>query len=102
VIKGEGGEFERNPDARTLVVGIQNGVGYELEWPMLNPARSDAEESFDLSHFIAVWKGETEHAYGTQAVISTMALALYSLQKASSIEQAMTLAQTLWEQRQTP
>jgi anthranilate phosphoribosyltransferase len=24
VIKGEGGEFERNPDAKTLICGIKN------------------------------------------------------------------------------
>lgn len=99
VIKGEGGEFERNPDARTLVVGIQNGAGYELEWPMLNPSRSDPEESFDLAHFIAVWKGETSHDYGYQAVIGTLALALYSLQKASDIDSALQLARDLWESR---
>lgn len=99
VIKGEGGEFERNPDARTLVVGIQNSTGYELEWPMLNPARSDAEEAFDLDHFIAVWQGTAEHAYGYQAITGTLALALYSLQKADSIEDALNLAQQLWQQR---
>ncbi len=25
VIKGEGGEFERNPDAKTLICGIKDG-----------------------------------------------------------------------------
>ncbi|MBK6757398.1 MAG: hypothetical protein IPG70_07130 [Moraxellaceae bacterium] len=32
VIKGEGGEFERNPDGRCLVKGIQDGELYDLEW----------------------------------------------------------------------
>ena len=100
VIKGEGGEFERNPDARTLVVGIQNGTGYELEWPMLNPERSDPEQAFDLDHFIAVWQGKAEHAYGYQAITGTLALALYSLQKADSMDSALVLAQQLWQQRQ--
>lgn len=99
VIKGEGGEFERNPDARTLVVGIQNGEGFELEWPMLNPSRSDPEESFDLQHFIAVWKGEASHEYGYQAVIGTLALALYSLQKAGDMDSALQQANDLWESR---
>lgn len=99
VIKGEGGEFERNPDARTLVVGIQNGEGYELEWPMLNPSRSDPEEAFDLQHFTAVWKGEASHDYGYQAVIGTLALALYSLQKASDMDAALQQAKVLWESR---
>lgn len=99
VIKGEGGEFERNPDARTLVLGIKNGEGYELEWPMLNESRSDAETEFDLEHFLAVWHGETEHEYGYQAVIGTLALALYTLQKADSMDGAMNLAKEMWEAR---
>ena len=77
VIKGEGGEFERNPDARTLLVGIQNGTGYEVEWPMLNEARSDIEDTFDLEHYLAVWRGEVQHEYGEQAVVGTLALALH-------------------------
>lgn len=99
VIKGEGGEFERNPDARTLVVGIQHGQGYELEWPMINPTRSNPEESFNLSHFIAVWRSEVEHEYGTQAIIGTLAIALFTLQKADSIQSATTLAEQLWHSR---
>ncbi|XID75828.1 glycosyl transferase family protein [Alkanindiges sp. WGS2144] len=99
VIKGEGGEFERNPDARTLMLGIQDGQSYELEWPMINTSRSEAEESFDLNYFIAVWRGETSHDYGQKAVTGTLALALYSLQKADSIDTAMQLAAQMWQQR---
>lgn len=99
VIKGEGGEFERNPDARTLVVGIQNGEGYELEWPMLNTSRSDAETEFDLPHYLSVWRGETEHEYGYKAVTGTLALALYTLQKANDMDSAMQLAKEMWETR---
>ncbi|MEY4516963.1 MAG: hypothetical protein RL180_1309 [Pseudomonadota bacterium] len=99
VIKGEGGEFERNPDARTLLVGIQNGTGYEVEWPMLNEARSDIEPEFDLEHYLAVWRGEVQHEYGEQAVVGTLALALIALQKASDMDNAMQMAQTMWHAR---
>ena len=99
VIKGEGGEFERNPDARTLVCGIKNGDTYELEWPMLNPTRSDPEESFDLDYFIQVWQGIAQHDYGTKAVIGTMAVALFTLQKADSMNDAMETAQQMWINR---
>ncbi|WP_410211105.1 glycosyl transferase family protein [Aquirhabdus sp.] len=99
VIKGEGGEFERNPDARTLVLGIKDAISYETEWDMLNEARSDVEESFDLDHFIAVWKGKEQHAYGEKAVVGTLALALVALQKAQTMEDAMHLAQSMWDSR---
>jgi len=99
VIKGEGGEFERNPDARTLVLGIRDGEAYECEWDMLNEARSDVEESFDLDHFLAVWQGKTSHAYGEKAVIGTLALALTTLNKASNMDEAMQQAEKLWADR---
>lgn len=74
VIKGEGGEFERNPDARTLMLSLREGVEYEVEWPILSETRSAAEEAFDLSEWLAVWRGEKSHHYGTQAIIGTLAI----------------------------
>lgn len=99
VIKGEGGEFERNPDARTLVLGIKDGVSYETEWDMLNESRSDVEESFDLNEFVAVWQGKAQHEYGEKAVIGTLALTLVALKKAESMDDAMVQAQKMWDGR---
>ncbi|MEC7120489.1 MAG: glycosyl transferase family protein [Pseudomonadota bacterium] len=99
VIKGEGGEFERNPDARTLVVGIKDGVGYEVEWPMLSECRSDVEEAFDLKDYLAVWHGQQQHDYAEKAVTGTLALALVALQKADTPDTAMQIAQQMWTGR---
>lgn len=99
VIKGEGGEFERNPDARTLVLGIKDGVGYETEWDMLNESRSDVEETFDLNEFVSVWQGKTKHGYGEKAVVGTLALTLVALKKAESMDDAMLMAQQMWDER---
>ena len=99
VIKGEGGEFERNPDAKTLICGIKNGELYELELPKLTPDRSLAEEQFDLELFKNVWEGKTTHDYGTVAIIETLAIALLSLQAAEDYLSAQQLAQELWQTR---
>ena len=99
VIKGEGGEFERNPDARTLVLGIRDGVSYETEWDMLNESRSNVEESFDLNTLVAVWQGKAQHAYGEKAVVGTLALTLVALKKSNSMDQAMLQAQAMWDER---
>jgi anthranilate phosphoribosyltransferase len=101
VIKGEGGEFERNPDGRCLVKGIKNHELYDLEWPMLFEERHLAEDSFELQHFLAVWHGHASHHYGEAAVIGTIALALIGLQKAATPETALELAHTWWAKRQT-
>jgi len=99
VIKGEGGEFERNPDARTLICGIKAGVLYEHELPKLTELRSPAEEQLDLSIFKAVWEGQQSHEYGEIAVIETLSIALYTMNLAADFEQAKQLATQLWNQR---
>jgi anthranilate phosphoribosyltransferase len=99
VIKGEGGEFERNPDAKTLICGIKNGELYEHELPKLTPDRSPIEEELDLAIFKAVWLGEQSHEYGEMAVIETMGIALYTMGAVNSYEEAMLKAKELWESR---
>ncbi|KAA8734748.1 glycosyl transferase family protein [Acinetobacter qingfengensis] len=96
VIKGEGGEFERNPDAKTLICGIKNGKCYEQELPKLNPDRSVGEEVFDLDFFKAVWLGQATHDYGNQAITETLAIALMTMQISQSYEAAQQLAYQLW------
>jgi len=99
VIKGEGGEFERNPDAKTLICGIQNGKLYEHELAKLTENRSPVEEELDLAVFKAVLEGQRAHEYGEIAVIETMGIALYTMGACASYEQAMQHARELWQSR---
>lgn len=100
VIKGEGGEFERNPDAKTLICGIKQGELYELELPKLTADRSPTEEVLDLALFKAVWEGKQSHTYGEVAIIETIAIALYTMNQAQNYEEAQTKATAYWENRQ--
>lgn len=99
VIKGEGGEFERNPDAKTLICGIQAGQLYEHELPKLTPDRSPTEEELDLDQFKKIWLGQQTHEYGVLAVTETIGIALYAMGVTASYEAAMIQAQQLWENR---
>lgn len=99
VIKGEGGEIERNPDGLCLAKRIVDGELQDEEWPVIFPARHTPEDAFLLEDFLAVWRGEKHHEYGEMAVISTLALAMRTLQKAASQEEAMAMAQAWWEGR---
>lgn len=99
VIKGEGGEFERNPDAKTLICGIKQGELYELELPKLTADRSPTEEVLDLALFKAVWEGKQSHTYGEVAIIETIAIALYTMNQAQNYEEAHTKATVYWENR---
>ncbi|MEG0481888.1 MAG: glycosyl transferase family protein [Acinetobacter sp.] len=99
VIKGEGGEFERNPDAKTLICGIKNGELYEYELPKLTDNRSPVEEELDLAVFKAVWEGTQHHEYGEVAVIETIGIALYTMGVVSDFDEAMVKAKELWATR---
>ena len=99
MIKGEGGEFERNPDAKTLICGIQNGELYEHELPKITPDRSPIEEELDLAQFKAVWLCLQSHEYGELAVPETMGIALYTMGVCPSYEEAMSKAKQLWQDR---
>ena len=99
VIKGEGGEFERNPDAKTLICGIQKGELYEHELPKLTDNRSPMEENLDLTTFKAVWEGKQSHLYGEIAVIETMGIALYTMGVCADYASAMQKAEQLWRNR---
>lgn len=99
VIKGEGGEFERNPDAKTLICGIKNGELYEHELPKLTDNRSPVEEELDLAVFKSVWEGQQAHEYGEIAVVETMGIALYTMGVCNSYPAAMQKAKELWFNR---
>lgn len=99
VIKGEGGEIERNPDGSCLALRIVEGEKQEEEWPMLFTARHAPEEAFALDDYLAVWRGERAHEYGEMAVIGTLALALRTLRRAATPDEALATARAWWEGR---
>lgn len=99
VIKGDGGEFERNPDARSKVMGLKNESPFTMKLPMLNTTRSAAESDFSVEKLLSVWQGNDEPEYALQAITETLALALISLNKAHSYNQAITMASDMWINR---
>ncbi|MDP2225892.1 MAG: glycosyl transferase family protein [Moraxellaceae bacterium] len=99
VIKGEGGEIERNPDGTCLAVQIVDGLPVEEEWPMLFEARHTPEEAFVPEDFLAVWRGDKTHEYGEMAIIGTIALTLVTLKRATTQDEALAEARRLWQGR---
>lgn len=107
VIKGEGGEFERNPDAKTLLCGNRDGQLYNIELPKINDARTDAEAAFDWSIFKAVWLNQNDSgalanydsSYALQAIIETLAIVLLTMQRADHYDHAQLLAREMWYTR---
>ena len=99
VIKGEGGEIERNPDAPCLVQSVHDGVLSDEEWPAMFGSRHMKDVDLDINRLRALWAGEIEDDYGSAAVIGTAAIALKMMGRADSIAAAEQLARSLWESR---
>lgn len=99
VIKGEGGEIERNPDIDCLVQMVHEGKLSEEEWPPMFDKRHIRQDELDPALLLAVWRGEQEDEYGIGAVIGTVAVTLYMMGRADTREAAEAMARQMWEQR---
>lgn len=99
VIKGEGGEIERNPDMECLVQSVDNGELSDEMWPPLFKQRHVKDEKLDPQRLPALWRGEIEDEFGEGAVVGTAAIALKLMGKAASIDEAQNIARSMWENR---
>lgn len=99
VLKGEGGETERNPDVECLVQSVRDGELQDELWPALFARRHMKAEELQPELLAALWQGQAEDEFAEAAVIGTAAVALSLLGKAASQEQAYSLAQDYWQAR---
>lgn len=99
VLKGEGGETERNPDVECLVQSVRDGELLDELWPALFARRHMKAEELNPEQLLAVWRGEMEDEFAEATVIGTAAVALKLLGKAETQEQALALAQGYWAAR---
>lgn len=99
VLKGDGGEAERNPDQPADVYYTHEGQTTIVRWPALYSQRHLKEPNMDPALLLSTWRGETNHEYGVAATCATAAIALHLLGKASTPDEGMALATSLWNSR---
>jgi anthranilate phosphoribosyltransferase len=103
VIKGEGGEIERNPDIPCLVQSVHHGELSDEEWPAMFNRRHVKDDDLNIERLRALWldQGANDNIdeYGTAAVIGTTAITLKMMGRADDIESAEKLAKEMWEAR---
>lgn len=100
VLRGEGGEAERNPDVPCLVQTACDGEERSEEWPALfSGGRHLKDTALEIGRLAAVWRGEATDEYGEAAVAGTAAIALRALGAAPTIPEAERAARRLWEER---
>ena len=99
VIKGDGGEIERNPDMACLVQSVEGDRMFDEEWPAMFKRRHMRDDEMDISRLAKVWHGEDNDEYGIAAVIGTAAITLKMMGRAKTQEDAEVMAQAMWDKR---
>lgn len=99
VLKGEGGETERNPDMDCLVQSVHNNELSDEDWPAMFPRRHIKPDTLNPEQLIGLWRGEDQDEFALASVIGTAAIALKLLGKADTQQDAEALAQHFWAQR---
>lgn len=99
VIKGDGGEIERNPDAACTLYLSHEGATTTEEWPALYSQRHMKGDDLSESYLKAIWDGTEEDEYAFGAITGTIALTLRGLGKALDADSAQQMAEGLWRGR---
>lgn len=99
VIKGDGGEIERNPDVECIVQNVHNGEMSDESWPAMFKRRHVKDEEMDALRLGKLWRGEIEDEYANAAVIGTLAITLKLMGKADTQQAAEALATEMWKNR---
>lgn len=101
ILKGGGGEAQRNPEKPCRVLTVDAGAVEERVWPALLPEAGWPwrEEPLDPARLRAVWEGSLVLKAPIAAVTGTAALALELLGRAAGPAEAQALAERLWAER---
>ncbi|MBL4865579.1 MAG: glycosyl transferase family protein [Pseudomonadales bacterium] len=99
VLKGEGGEPERKPEAKTRMHMLLKGEPKIVEWSAMQAHRQEKLTTLDLEELPKVWRGEVENPYGELAAIGTAAIGLMTTGRVEDTGTAVEIARTLWEKR---
>lgn len=99
VLKGEGGETERNPDIDCLVQSVYHGELSDDNWPALFTHRHVKAEQLEPEQLALLWQGKIQDNFAEATIIGTAAVALKLIGKADSQAQAHQLATEYWLKR---
>ncbi|MAM63491.1 glycosyl transferase family protein [Maritimibacter sp. UBA3975] len=101
VFRGDGGEIEMRANKPCPVWTTHGSAEPEVDtWPAtLDEGHAPADEVMDIERLRAVWAGEDEDPYALAAIQSTLALALRTMGRADSRDEAMAAAASIWSDR---
>ena len=99
VFKGEGGEVEIKPHARTTCHWLRGDERSSLQWPRHFDGKPEPVTDPGPGALAGLWSGEANDRYGESAVVQTAAVALLLLERAQTQVEAVALAREFWDSR---
>ena len=93
--KGDGGEAERRPEKPCDVLYLDDGQPAHEEWPPMMDGARPNEDALDPAQLRSLWTDETPNP----AITGTIAIILRYSGRATSIPDALTLAERIWQDR---
>ncbi len=99
VFKGEAGEVEIKPHARTECHLLRAGETTTLSWPRSLQTKPEPVSTPGADALLACWRDSSDDKYGVLAVQHTAAAALLLLEHAGDPQQALQLAGRWWQER---
>jgi len=101
VIKGSGGEAERNP-LKPLTAHLWDRAAgrSEIALPAVDPGvRLDETKRLSVSDLAAIWRGEIADAGAAATVVGSIAAALLAIGGVRGIDDAAARAAEIWQNR---
>lgn len=102
VLKGGGGEFERNPAKPIQLFGLRDGSEFRDLAPALRGEHRRLAEGETASDAVSeLWSGGTSDSFAVATVTGTAALALIALGAETDHRTALARAEALWSARKS-
>lgn len=99
VIKGGGGEFERNPAKDIAIFGLRSGNDLNMTATAIMPDTRKLHEPDHPIDLKGLWVGQTDNDFDVATVTGTAAIALWSLGAVQTMPEAEKIAADLWDNR---
>ena len=99
VLKGEGGETERNPDMDCLVQSVIKNTLVDELWPALFSRRHLKPDKLDPQQLALLWQGKITDEFAEATIIGTTAIVLKLIGKVDDQQFAHQLAEEFWHKR---
>ncbi|MDO6565726.1 glycosyl transferase family protein [Alteromonas sp. 1_MG-2023] len=96
--RGDGGDPEVNSERKTELYITRNGSTEEIILPELTDKMALKDTQMDVNDMLALWRGESTHLYGEQAIQATLVSYLILLEN-YDFAKANEVATQMWSQR---